>query len=380
MKQTPIRTSRHLALVTTLFAGAGCVGETNSGDPLATSSVADVQVTLQRVELPNGVDTIFWSSESSLGLFRSGQLGVLGPALGREHGRLHILNPTNGSLLTVGHLGAGPGELSGSGLLVSGDNVLTVADDGRGVVLSFDSLGTAVRQFPALSPTGFLLAAFGDSLDLLAFRWVEGADSPIIQRHGPNGPAGRLVISDAEGGVRDYVTGWQSGRRARRIPGYTANDSLLVIGDPVHYTLYFFHVTGTLIDSVTRDLPPLRREAAARSELEASLRSTVREYGRGSAAGRSAVERLDTLEQERLPHFFWPGMGFDDAGRLWVVGEVGDSAFADLFVDRVFVSRTVLPCSRPRRRVAIRGRWIALHCEVAESDSSPFQLQLYRIG
>jgi len=334
---------------------------------------------VRRISIPLGIDTLFWSAETSIGLLQTGEIVVLGPAAGNDAGRLHVVDPFTGSIRTGGRLGEGPGELSGSGVVISGTDWVGVADDGHGKLVLFDRTAGLLREIPLLQTRGLILATARDSIDVLAFRWDEGAEEPIIARFGMPPLAARIIVPDADTAVRGYVTGWQDGRRARRIPGYAVSDSLIAVADPIHYRIRLYRTSGELVSEVIRNISPARRSDEARQELELALRTTIREYGVGSSAGQSAERRLDSLDRERLPHFSWPGMGFDGADRLWAIGEEGDSTFADVFVDGHFGSRTMLPCARPRRRVAMRGNWIALHCEVRESESSPFELQLYQI-
>lgn len=130
-----------------------------------------------------------------------------------------------------------------------------------------------------------------------------------------------------------------------------------------------------------REIPPRRRNAAAFERERRWITQQIRIGFVGPNGKRMALpglqERLDTLDREVLPHFSRHGLAFDHAGRLWVIGETGDSAFADVFADTTFLGRIALSCRGPDRSISFNTRWLAMIC--LTPDGEP-EIQLYRVA
>jgi hypothetical protein len=161
-------------------------------------------------------------------------------------------------------------------------------------------------------------------------------------------------------------------------PRYGIGRNAIAVGDATAYKLAIYDVRDTRRYLIHRILQPNYRSPGEISDIR-KVEQTELASGRGGAAVASEIHaRLDTLDREVLPYFAPDGLHFDGAGRLWVIGEVGDSTFADVLADGAFLGRQVLPCNHPGRRVALQGRWLALDCQRVGKDF-PFQLQLYAI-
>lgn len=366
-----------VAVVTAFVAVSGC-GQGSGVQWREGALQQRGRGSLVEVEIPNGVDTLFWSAETHLAIDEHGRVAVLGVAAGVEQFLLHVLDTRTRTITSGIRVGSGPGEVSASTTLISGDSGYFVVDYGAGSLLGVD-VDVRVRaqtRFP--ESIGYVLAWNSGAMHVVALTWADSPEAPVITRYrGLERPV--PIIRAGDTAVSHPIANWQGRSVTRRIPPYAVGDSLVAIADPLHYTIRYYALDGTLLGTSHRDVPPKRRDGAARAALRESLSHTVREYGAGSRAGASAQARLDSLDRERVPHFAWPGMGFDAAGRLLVIGEFGDSTFVDVFTPPEFLGRFAIDCIRPGRRVAIRGSFLALHCEDPASDTSPFRLRIFRI-
>ena len=70
----------------------------------------------------------------------------------------------------------------------------------------------------------------------------------------------------------------------------------------------------------------------------------------------------------------------DGAGRIWVLGQHADSAFADVFAGSRFLGRLPLPCRDFQGRWSLNGSWLAVVCapDDLEADRDA-DLKLFRI-
>ncbi len=330
------------------------------------------------VPIALGVDTLFWSDETTVGLFGNGHFVVYTPPISASASLVYLVNPFTGYVKSAGRRGEGPDEFSGRGVVLSGGDMVHVFDFSRISVVGISQDGSVGGRIPIPSANTYVLSAADDSIDF--YHMVFGAEaSVLVGRYAKLSKNVRTLIPMADAIIKQLVLVSGSRTSALRIPPYAANDHGFVIGDPLPYRLRFYDGEGRLQSVVERDVPFKRRTPEDMASLRTSLEMTLAEYGGGNEAGRNAAARLDTLEREAIPHFLWPGIGFDAAGRVWTVGALGDSTFADVFSETAFLKRFMLPCRNPRRRVAIQGEWILLHCEEPESISAPYRLQLYRI-
>src|SRR5690606_29798590 len=151
-----------------------------------------------------------------------------------------------------------------------------------------------------------------------------------------------------------------------------------VFADPVRYRLALYDWTGGLVRVIARDIPPpLISAKQAASAFESYRTSRI---GQRASPAELEEKRTELLE-ETVPHFaHHVPLATDHAGRLWVVGPDGDSAYADVFSPTAFLGRIPVPCRGIDRGIAVSGGWLALACE---SDDQEYMgdavLKLFRI-
>jgi hypothetical protein len=146
-----------------------------------------------------------------------------------------------------------------------------------------------------------------------------------------------------------------------------------LIGNGYSYQLLAYDWSGRLRYTFGRELPTNRRSPAQVEQFINELaRSPIGRRPDQLAAARDQAVR-DSVRW--FSHLSPPR--HDAEGRVWIIGSAGDTTFADLFAEAVFLGRIILDCPGFRGRSAVTGRWVALLCEVA--DDRDAALQLYRI-
>lgn len=155
----------------------------------------------------------------------------------------------------------------------------------------------------------------------------------------------------------------------------------VVVGDPIHDRLLYYNDAGQLVDSVRRSTEP-----RLRTERELGRDRKVwesRRFFRGPDGKPmilpQAARKLDSLDVEVLPTFSRAGLQRDGKGRIWVIREENDSAFADVYRDTDYLGRIGLECSTADRSISIAGDFFAQLCPVTDHEWREWELQLFRI-
>lgn len=278
-----------------------------------------------------------------------------------------------------GRSGAGPGELSGLGILFGSSDSLFVVDTRRSAVVRFGPDGNALGDTP-IPALRFPLAIDGGELYSFDQTAVLRGLAPAItaQRLSGHSEEERVVLDGADS-IFARAVAMQPGQQPP-IPAFAVHQGMLVIGDPRTGEIavrdngrrYTVHIPGG---------PPARgpqATAVLRAALE-SQRHPAAPGGSALPADPGVVARLDTLDREMLPYFAWPGLIIDDQERLWVASEGNDSTAFHIFVADSLIGRLAVPCRQPGKVISLQGRWLALQCRLDGEVNVPYQLQLYRI-
>ena len=96
------------------------------------------------------------------------------------------------------------------------------------------------------------------------------------------------------------------------------------------------------------------------------------------------AQQVEQYRDRPLPHFLGleDGVWTDDRDRLWIIGQVNDSTWVDLFVGTSFVRRWTWPCAGNDRcvRTAMGGGYLALVCEAPDDGrEAEAMLRIYEI-
>ena len=92
------------------------------------------------------------------------------------------------------------------------------------------------------------------------------------------------------------------------------------------------------------------------------------------------AEQRKEMEEKVLP--FFPqnrSLGFDGTGRLWVVGAIADSVFADIFADTLFLGRLTIGCPDFQQNWALGGAWLGLVCGAPEESDRSALVRLFEV-
>jgi hypothetical protein len=98
----------------------------------------------------------------------------------------------------------------------------------------------------------------------------------------------------------------------------------------------------------------------------------------GRSLDRAALDREESTLREKPLDFFSHvhGLEFDGKGRLWVLGPQGDSAYADVFADTLFLGRLSIGCRDFGGSFALNKMFLAMVC--SDTEDSP-TVQLYQL-
>jgi hypothetical protein len=151
-----------------------------------------------------------------------------------------------------------------------------------------------------------------------------------------------------------------------------------LFADGREYRIALYDWDGKLVRILHRDVKPSKwSKAYAEAQFE-----EFRQAPPGRRLSASALERKreEYLESSH-PHFnrLTP-LSTDGAGRLWVVGNSGDSAYADVFSPEAHLGRLELPCPGFDRGWSVNGNWLAMACAPTDPDyEGDAVLKLFRI-
>ncbi len=294
-----------------------------------------------------------------------------------------VVDSTGHRLAAFGREGEGPGEIRDLvGIELFGDTV-QLYSSGTARLVDLDLAGHLLRERTAYIGD-INLAWVGDSVDHWEPlpRGPDGTQPRSIVRSLVGEREGRTLLTDADSIFAAAIT--QRGTNRPLSFPYAATRDRIWVADPWDYRIRVYDASGTPLEDFGLDLPPSRWGPIGAAKTRKRLESRPK-FMRGpngeSVRLRDASGRLDTLEQERLPHFGRNPLHLDGHGRLWVVGYSHDSTAVDLFEDSRHLGRVMLPCysTGPGTMVAFaRTGWMAIECEIEDSDW-PTEMQLYRI-
>lgn len=335
---------------------------------------------LRRVAIP-GLDSLGPERRAStVAVSPSGRLAFTG-AFDPGDRLITVVDTTGAVLARFGRKGKGPGEFAIPFFLAFDDSLVLAFDAGLLRVVAFDQRGR--HRFTRVVPhAGRALDLRADSVFVAS---GDGRHEVAIERVATATMEGRPFLAAGDSSSLLAITHW-AGRPASRTPfAFAANDAVAVVAQPFSYRLQAYTLDGRPAYRFGRDLPPRRRTPRELARARAALEKVVRRGIPGPKGERvvpaGAREALARLATDTLRHF--PVIGalhFDGRGRLWVIGDIGDSSFADVFAGPRFLGRIPIGCADAQGAVSLNGRWLAMLCTVTdEDDPREVALQLYRI-
>lgn len=292
--------------------------------------------------------------------------------------RFVTVDSTGRVIADWGRAGEGPGE-SWTGYLVSADTMVVFVATSPPAIQAFTPAGVLLSDVRDQPVEGFPQVAVGDSIDRIFGQRLVGSSSILADVRGPAirhcifGNCERVLVADDDSILNDVRLATPR-RDGLRWPPFAAERGRFVLGDGVGYRLWMFNSDGSYEFEFGRRVRPRELSAA---ELQVERERWERRLRDGMNVDTQALKLQ--LVTETIPHFGYYSMGFDERHRLWVSGWAGDSTFLDVFADSSFLGRIMVPCSRQRGALGIRGHWLAMFCTDQDDIEQPFKLKLYRI-
>jgi hypothetical protein len=373
-----IRVSIACVLAAVLASPVASSGTAVAPGPTGTQP-AERAPSLRRIRFRHGLDTLIWRDPREIAVSLRGRVVAIGDVGSGSHEGffVQILSPGADTLISVARRGSGPGELSGVDDPFASDDTLHIFDLARRSDVIYTDAGRYVGERRLqTSTTEAVLDFVGDSVDVQPLR--RGALQPegMPTRRKIGAATGRNLFPASDPIVQQALMG--DGHAVALVP-VAVSGAVLAIGDGLSYDIRVFEISGRQKYDIHRQLPANRRNPDDEARVRTSLQRLIAQDGGRTTLTGQLRKRLDTLSRESVPYFGWPGLRFDGAGRLWVIGEIGDSTFADVFSGANFLGRRILPCAKPARRIALQGKWLALDCETGSAGAAPFRIQLYEI-
>lgn len=366
------RTSGRLSATVWLLGFlSACGGDTLQKDHATTLPDSGVRLpSLSLVFTSTELD----ASPQNLNAPAVGEDGALAFNADRDQALRLVLVDTAGSVLQrFGPPGEGPGEVRGGkaiGLTQAHVYVFDLGtmrltrfsrEDGRGENVPMQE-GLLLPFHLVDDTTAFAVAAGpdGGKPGLLDLR--NGRFAALLN---PDDEFVTTTTKELEPIGRRPTTGWWGGG--------------VVVGNAMSYSLVLYGMDREPVGRIDRDVPPPRPTAArVDAELAALRNSPVGRNWSESEIARRREERMN----ENIGHFGVRPFRVDGAGRMWVFGLSGDSAYADVFARERFLGRIEIGCHGALSAAggSVRGRWLAMSCEPQDPNfPGDAVVQLYRI-
>lgn len=286
---------------------------------------------------------------------------------------------SSGALVSrFGPSGSGPGELSGSGVLLATGDTIVVYDTHQVRAVYLSTGGSLLNAFQ-LESLLFPLQVRGTTLYAFDPTTLARGKSPTVVaiELGAAGMPERTVVDTSERLFRALLTDLDP-QRPVPIPAFWIGTDIRLIGNPATGRIVILDSAGRREAQIPGGPPTRGSESLARLR-ESLSRQSHGPTGELLPINKANQARLDTLDRERLPYFAWPGLWADSGGHVWAVGAGGDATLVDVFADTTWLGRLALPCRQPGKMITHNGRWLALECQISGDADVPFEIQLYRV-
>jgi hypothetical protein len=249
----------------------------------------------------------------------------------KDDPRIRVFTSKGQPIRSFGRRGEGPGEYEGiEKLFPAMDGSVAIVDMRLFRLTRVDTLGKArstvsLRNFPFDAAS-----APGSSTIHLLFSRFQPGTSVVVRAGGGEDSLVQLL-----GPLRDFP-GEDAPAEIHSLA--VAPDGSIAVGDgESEYRVRVFR--GGRWRDITRDIPRKLRTPAEIAEMESQV------IGGGRKA-RAEGGRPSTAVPREKPHFYWLGLRYDSAGRLWVKTGRGDETRTvfDLFAPSgAYIGEVVVP-------------------------------------
>ena len=277
----------------------------------------------------------------------------------------------NGHLQSrVSRRGQGPGEFEWVSYMRFVDTDLVVLAPRRPVAMRFDLHGRFLDE-SRLQATSLSVLGVADGIADIVTYDASGFAGIALEHIGTR--SARPFLSTRNRHVAEAAIGPPGAPLVQ--PPYVRTGRFGVIGVGSSYQLAVFDTTESELGVFGRTVPATPRGPRGLAQMQEVIKLALKQP---SPRNGDLQRRLDTLDREPVPHFGRGALGIDERGRLWVVGRIGDSTFADAFADTTFLGRHILPCLLSPGGASVNGSHIALRC--LGGDDETYRLHLYRMA
>lgn len=343
-----------------------CVPSTG-GEPL--DAIKGALPALREHALPGLDPTSIPGLPTRLAVSATGALAYVAAEEPGIEKRIRMTDSTGQVVARVGRRGRGPGELQTPLFLAfRADGQVLVWDIATGRLTSYASTG----DFASVGDSDadrFPLALVGDSLD---FRALQHRGTGLRRMDLVSLRSRELLRTVDSAFDALFPLGTVGGISARPPAIYAAGRGRIALGDMRRYQVLLYTDLGRFIGSVGASRAPQlpSPEEAARESVAIATMPV--------SPARKATLLRDFRSRARL-HF--RALRFDATGRLWVIGQDGDSAYADVYADTLPLGRIPIGCPGfTGEGWDLSGRWLALSCRHTAPDApSDGTIRLFRI-
>lgn len=285
-----------------------------------------------------------------------------------------ILDTTGNAVQRFGRHGAGPGEFEAAFPIGQVKDRVWFYDLSLLRLTEFLPGGASPRTIQLAEP--ILLRILVDSERALGLvqRGRTGTPAIVSLRDG----ATRTLIPRADSFLTQEFGATASPRGNPPQPTLGIWDSGFVVANGRDYHLGLYLWSGKLAH-VLRGA--LTGNATTEERVAREFTSLVRSHIRNISARVDSMRLMAELRSHPLPYFWHVSpLGIDGDGRIWVVGPIADSAYADIFLPERYVGRIAVPCRGFGGSWTMSPPWIAFVCESGDSDQvADATIKVFRI-
>lgn len=272
--------------------------------------------------------------------------------------------------------GSGPGELRGATPVGVSAGRSVIFDMSQMKLELYDSVGVPLRSIRP-KDAGMVIP-----------KWLINDSTVFVLTPGPHGEYLPGTMSLTTGALANLIAASDSflqtfsdpdgGPISTRLPTTGHWLGGVVLADGNNYALGFYDWQGHWLKVITHTAD---RPRMTERQADETLTGLNRNPARKPLTGPDLERARDKLMKEKLPYFSHiTTLTIDDQGRLWILGQAGDSGYADIFGRDGFVGRLPLSCDGFKRNWALTGHWLAITCATDNpASTSGGVLKIFRI-
>lgn len=287
--------------------------------------------------------------------------------------RLTLLDSTGRVITRMGRTGSGPGEvrIPVPVSVTAGHVVVWDVAQLRFTEWSLD--GHLIRTDVITKPAA---PALETAHGMLAIVLDSGRTHPVVIQ--PQTGSITPLVDPAEPFFQSQFV-QHSGTGPAYAPTLGQWSGGFLLGNPASYQVGIYTWDGKLQRTLSGSIAPIElSKQRANTAYEKTKRMLT---ARGPISESQLSDIRNRIAKTLLPAFTPANpIGEDVSQRIWVLGIVGDSAFADVFSNRGYLGRLGIACPGFEGRWSLSGRWLVLLCQSDDKDyAGDVVVRLFRI-